>query len=116
MKALELKMPPPLVAFIMLVLAWWCRGVLPVVTAGVWLDVLAALVLLQGMIIAMAGVYEFVRVDTTVHPFHPEHTRQNGRPQGGTRVLSKFASSACPTAGPAWAMRCAGSRKAAGWP
>ncbi len=74
MKALELKMPPPLVAFIMLVLAWWCRGVLPVATAGVWLDVLAALVLLQGVIIAMAGVYEFVRVDTTVHPFHPEHT------------------------------------------
>ena len=56
MKALELKMPPPLVAFIMLVLAWWCRGVLPVATAGVWLDVLAALVLLQGVIIAMAGV------------------------------------------------------------
>ena len=34
----------------------------------------AGLVLLQGMVVAMAGVYEFVRVDTTVHPFHPEHT------------------------------------------
>ena len=53
MKALELKIPPPVVALIMLLLAWWCRDVLPV---------------------ANAGVYEFVRVDTTVHPFHPEHT------------------------------------------
>ena len=76
MSALELKLPPPVVAFIMLGLAWWCRDVWPVAADCVWLDVLAALVLLQGVVIAMAGVYEFVRVDTTVHPFHPEHTQQ----------------------------------------
>ena len=74
MNALELKIPPPLVALIMLGLAWGCRDVLPTAHAGVWLDVVAGLVLLQGMVVAMAGVYEFVRVDTTVHPFHPEHT------------------------------------------
>ena len=45
MNALELKIPPPLVALIMLGLVWWCRDVLPVANAGVWLDVVAALVL-----------------------------------------------------------------------
>ena len=44
MKALELKIPPPVVAFIMLLLAWWCRDALPVENAGVWMDVLAVLV------------------------------------------------------------------------
>ena len=56
MNALELKIPPPLVALIMLGLAWWSRDVLPTAHAGVWLDVVAGLVLLQGMVVAMAGV------------------------------------------------------------
>ena len=34
MNALELKIPPPLVALIMLGLAWWCRDVLPTAQAG----------------------------------------------------------------------------------
>ena len=74
MNALELKIPPPLLALILLGLAWFSRNVWTVPEGCPWWDGLALVVLLQGMVIAMAGVYEFVRVDTTVHPFHPEHT------------------------------------------
>ena len=77
MRALELKVPPPLVALVAVGLAWWCAhmGDAAPSTDRTWQLVLAAALLLQGVVIAMAGVYEFVRVDTTVHPFHPEHTQ-----------------------------------------
>lgn len=73
MRSLELKVPPPIVAAVaaggMGALARWT----PVIALPAGLrGTLAALLVAAGLAIALAGVREFRRARTTVHPLRPE--------------------------------------------
>ena len=73
MHALKLRVPPPLVAFVMAGVMWLVARAAP--TAGFVMParrVLAACAALAGVSIAIAGVAAFRRVGTTVNPLHPE--------------------------------------------
>lgn len=68
MQALELKIPPPVVALIAAYLMWMFSRVLPFgfrVPAGTWMAVFFAL---AGPTVAIAGVVSFRRAKTTVNP------------------------------------------------
>jgi protein-S-isoprenylcysteine O-methyltransferase Ste14 len=75
MSKLELKVPPVVVALIIGGISWLLAA------TGLELPfpfsirlVLAAMFLIAGIGIAVAGVVEFVRAKTTVNPHRPRHT------------------------------------------
>ena len=76
MNALELKIPPPLVAAavaaLMGALAWLAPALSMVVPGRA---VLAPLLALLGGALAAAGVWRFVQHRTTVHPHRPQETQ-----------------------------------------
>ncbi len=75
MKSLELRIPPPLIALLCIVLMWYIQGFYPLgwLTA-VWVLPVAILLALTGIVIASAGAAAFKRAHTTVNPMHPEQT------------------------------------------
>lgn len=75
MKSLELKIPPPLVAMLCILLMWQVQGFYPLgwLTAP-WVLPLAVLLALIGITIASLGAGIFRRAHTTVNPMHPEQT------------------------------------------
>ena len=73
MRALELKVPPPLVAVLIAAAMWAVSRVTPVAEIPYGLRLVGAIVLvLAGVAIAMAGVVAFHRAKTTVNPLKPE--------------------------------------------
>lgn len=77
MKSLELKIPPPLIALLSILLMWYVQGFYPLswLTAA-WVLPLSIVMALAGITIAVLGVVEFRRAHTTVNPMHPEQTSQ----------------------------------------
>jgi protein-S-isoprenylcysteine O-methyltransferase Ste14 len=73
MRALELKVPPPVVAVLVAAAMWAVSRVAPMAQLPYGLRLVAAIVLvLAGVGIAMAGVVAFHRAKTTVNPLKPE--------------------------------------------
>jgi len=76
---LELKVPPPAVALasagVMKLLSWLPgRGALADAATGESLQTLAPAIAALGIGIALAGVVEFRRADTTVNPHKPQNS------------------------------------------
>ncbi|HDZ07458.1 methyltransferase family protein [Pseudohongiella sp.] len=77
MKSLELKIPPPLVALLCILLMWYVQGFYPLSwLTSVWVLPLAIALALAGIAIATIGAAAFRRAHTTVNPLHPEQTSQ----------------------------------------
>jgi protein-S-isoprenylcysteine O-methyltransferase Ste14 len=75
MQALEMKIPPPLVAALIAAGMWLLARVTPALEIPRSLRIGAAIVLaFAGIAMAMAGFIAFHRVKTTVSPIHPEET------------------------------------------
>src|ERR1041385_598640 len=73
MRALKLKIPPPVVALVMAVLMWLLAQAAPRFDVSLPARrVIAAFVALAGVSTAMAGVVSFRRAGTTVNPLRPE--------------------------------------------
>lgn len=74
MRALENRIPPPLVAVAAGAAMWWLASVTPAFAMPLVLRVaLAALVAATGAFFCLAGVVSFRRARTTVNPLRP-HT------------------------------------------
>ena len=75
MGALELKIPPPVVTALLAVMMWGISLVTPPFEVpGLIRVVVAALLVLTGACISIAGVVAFQRAKTTVNPMKPETT------------------------------------------
>lgn len=76
MRALELKIPPPVVALVICAAMWFAAGIGPSlsIALGVRIAVLVAAVLAGGGV-ALAGEIEFRRAKTTVNPTKPHKAR-----------------------------------------
>ena len=73
MRALELKIPPPIVAVLIAAGMWAVSLVTPIAQIPYRFRVVAAILLaLAGVAVAMAGVVAFHRAKTTVNPLKPE--------------------------------------------
>lgn len=73
MRALELKIPPPVVFLVIAAAMWLVSVYAPVgAFAGPWRRTLAAVLAGLGLLLSVAGIAAFRRAGTTVHPHHPE--------------------------------------------
>jgi protein-S-isoprenylcysteine O-methyltransferase Ste14 len=73
MQALELKVPPPLVALLDGAAMWAAGRLLPAVhVTGQWRYLLAGVCAGFGVIVAILGVWAFREAKTTVNPVTPE--------------------------------------------
>jgi protein-S-isoprenylcysteine O-methyltransferase Ste14 len=73
MRALECKIPPPVVTAVVAGGMWGFAQVTPSLEAGGGgIKILAIALMLAGCLISIAGVVVFRRAHTTVHPMHPE--------------------------------------------
>lgn len=73
LRALELKVPPPVVALLVAGAMWGGSSALPTSSVPTIFHVFAALALaLAGGVIALSGVASFRRAKTTVSPMKPE--------------------------------------------
>lgn len=76
MQALELKVPPPLVALVVAIGAWWLAPLGPAIPWPEPMRVaLVALLVLAGVTLDLSGVLGFVRRHTTVNPLRPRNSR-----------------------------------------
>jgi protein-S-isoprenylcysteine O-methyltransferase Ste14 len=74
MRALELKIPPPLVALIIAVTMWIARNVAPTLELSPATRIVAAgVVAVIGGYFSIAGTLAFRRARTTVNPLKPEN-------------------------------------------
>jgi len=77
MKSLELKIPPPLIALLCVLLMWLIQGFYPLSwLTSAWVLPLVIVLALLGIAIAVLGARAFRRAHTTVNPMHPEQTSQ----------------------------------------
>jgi protein-S-isoprenylcysteine O-methyltransferase Ste14 len=73
MRALELKVPPPLLALLVGVAMWAAARLLPAVhLTGQWRYVLAGVCAGFGVTVAILGVWAFRQAKTTLNPVIPE--------------------------------------------
>ena len=75
MQALELKIPPPLVALCCAILMWQLSkltGTLTVVGFASLFNLFAVLLVLTGLGIGLTAVLEFRKAQTTINPVNPE--------------------------------------------
>ena len=73
MQTLELKVPPPIVAFLVGVAMWGVAYLLPaVLLAAQWRPVAAGACAGFGVIVAFLGFWAFRQAKTTVNPVTPE--------------------------------------------
>ncbi|MEM7564642.1 MAG: isoprenylcysteine carboxylmethyltransferase family protein [Pseudomonadota bacterium] len=76
MSNLELKIHPPIILLISGVLAWIVAEISPgasISTSGIQTG-LCLLFVSGGLLLALAAVFGFHRVKTTIHPTHPNET------------------------------------------
>ncbi len=75
MRSLELRVPPPVVAFTAALLMWAATRAAPALRVDVpGRETLAVALAVVGAFIAVAGVLEFRRARTTVNPLNPDAT------------------------------------------
>ena len=75
MRALELRIPPPIVALLSAAIMWVIARVMPPVEMPGLIRVTTAIALaLAGVVIAISGVIAIRRANTTLNPLKPETT------------------------------------------
>lgn len=75
MNALELKIPPPAVAFLIAIAMWFASKVGPSIALPLLVRSLAfGALALAGGAVALAGDLAFRRARTTINPFRPQNT------------------------------------------
>lgn len=75
MNALELKVPPPVVALLVAMLMWLASWAVPAMGFEIpGRRVVAACLALGGVVVSVAGVVSFRRARTTINPLKPEST------------------------------------------
>ena len=78
LKYLELKCPPPIVMFISALMAMLIAqrdiGFIQQQLTNVYTVIWPLVFFIAGIALAIAGIKEFSRFKTTIHPTHPEHT------------------------------------------
>lgn len=75
MQALELKIPPPVIALAVAVSMWSAQRFAPSLGLSIPLQLMFAIALaLFGIALALAGVFAFRKAKTTVNPLKPETT------------------------------------------
>ena len=75
MRALELRIPPPIVALLSAAIMWGIAHVMPPVEMPGLIRVTTAIALaLAGVVIAISGVIAIRRANTTLNPLKPETT------------------------------------------
>ncbi len=73
MHALELKIPPPVIALLIAAAMWGCSLATPLVDVPAHIRLVAAMAIaLAGVATAISGVAAFRRAKTTVNPLKPE--------------------------------------------
>lgn len=73
MKALELKVPPPVVALVVAFAMWVVSRLTPIVEVGATVRSAVAIVIaLAGISLAAAGITAFRRARTTLNPHKPD--------------------------------------------
>lgn len=72
MKTLELKIPPPIVLFVCLVLAYGLSLGLPLLAIPPVLSGLFGYLVVIGVLLSLAGIWEFRKAKTTIDPTRPE--------------------------------------------
>ena len=73
MQALELKVPPPIVAILVGAAMWVAAHLLPAIhLTSQWRLSLAGVCASLGIIVALLGVLAFSRANTTTNPVNPE--------------------------------------------
>lgn len=74
---LELKLPPAALVLLLAMAMWGVAALTSAVSSPAWLRAgFAALLILKGLGMAVAGVLAFRRADTTVNPMSPGETRR----------------------------------------
>src|ERR1043165_3516979 len=75
MSALELKIPPPVVALLIGGAMWWASRLGPVLELPLLVRSIASIaIVLLGAAAAIAADVEFNRAKTTINPFSPQNT------------------------------------------
>lgn len=75
MRALELKVPPPVVALLLGIAMWFAAGSGPVLVLPLSARVAALVVIaLAGAAVGLAGDLAFRRAKTTINPLKPQNT------------------------------------------
>lgn len=74
MKALELKIHPPIILFLSLGLTYGLSRFLPLLALPSALSGLHGYVAGTGVLVILAGIWEFRKVKTTINPTKPEKT------------------------------------------
>ena len=74
MKALELRIPPPVVGLLVAAAMWGIARALPAVLAVRDPAFAAAVVALIGLAFDLAGIVSFYRAKTTINPLRPHKT------------------------------------------
>lgn len=75
MRALELKIPPPIVALLIGAAMWFAARTGPAIELSLFARTFAFVAIaLAGGALALAGDMEFKRARTTVNPFRPQNT------------------------------------------
>jgi len=75
MKSLELKIPPPVVALTLAALMWLVTVMFPVADLSIPGSAIASgVIALVGFVIALIGVLQFWRAETTINPHIPHKT------------------------------------------
>ncbi|MFT4938827.1 MAG: protein-S-isoprenylcysteine O-methyltransferase Ste14 [Paraglaciecola sp.] len=76
MASLELKIPPALTLLIFIGLVFLLKYLYPGPALPTWALTLAPVPLCSGVLVALAGLWQFRRAQTTVDPTHPEKASQ----------------------------------------
>lgn len=74
MKALELRIPPPVVGLLVAAAMWGIARALPALLAVRDPEFAAAVVALIGLAFDLAGIVSFYRAKTTINPLRPHKT------------------------------------------
>ena len=74
MKALELKIHPPLVLLFSIGLTYLCSRYLPFIALPAFLMGLYGYVASAGILVAMSGIWQFRQAKTTIAPTRPDKT------------------------------------------
>jgi protein-S-isoprenylcysteine O-methyltransferase Ste14 len=74
MKAIELKIHPPILLLLSLALVYGCNHYLPLLAMPTILFGLHWYVAALGVLVASAGIWEFRKAKTTINPTKPEKT------------------------------------------
>ena len=70
---MELKLPPPLVAFLTGALMWWAARTTPIMSFSFPARLAVAIACAAtGVLVAVSGALTFRRAGTTVNPFQPD--------------------------------------------